>query len=143
MPVTILPFGYTSGVNVVKSVSGVATFDMLGVSSKTPTTPTLAGGANVQQISLTENTTAAVTGFSAASGTSPRATSNAGQRVTFIIVQNASAAKTWTWPANVIGGMTISATLSSINVQTFVISNAGLTLYACDAGITGMTGGTP
>ncbi len=130
MPLTYFPNSYASAVAKVLTVSGVATFDL--------------HTGNVQQIGpLTANTTAAITNLARASGTVPTGASAASGRFTFIIVQNASAAKTFTWPANVIGGMTISATLSSINVQTFVVSAAGLTLYACDAGSTGMTGGTP
>lgn len=110
--------GNAPTLNVTSSVGGVAAFD-------------LSRGA-VQQIAMTENITS-----SSVSNYVP------GQEVTFIITQNSGTAYTFAWPPNVHGGMTISATHSSINVQNFRVSNNGTDLYAEDAGSTAMTGGTP
>jgi ribosomal protein L30E len=66
--------------------------------------------------------------------------------MTFIFVQNGTKAcvlGSANWPSNVHGGMTVSSTLSSINVQQFVVSNNGSDLYAVAQPSTGMTGGTP
>jgi hypothetical protein len=65
-----------------------------------------------------------------------------GQMVTIIFVQNASTACSISWPSNVIGGRQPSSTLSSVNIQQFVVSNNGSTLYATDLMIS-WTGGTP
>ncbi len=89
---------------------------------------------NVQQFSCT-------TPGAAISPTVPNPTK--GMMVTVIFIQNGTTPCTLTWPANVHGGMTVSATLSSINVQTFIVSNGGTDLYATGPGSTGITGGTP
>jgi len=126
MPRTHLRAFANDRVILVAAVAGVATCDLnLG---------------NVFQIVLGANTTIALTGV-ASSLTDP--TTATSQKITFIIVQNASSAHTLTWPSNVHGGMTVSPTLSSINVQEFVCSNNGSDLYSAAAGVTGLTGGTP
>lgn len=102
--------------NVVSSSAGTTTADLLT--------------GNLVQTALTENTTLALQNVAK------------GQRVTLIIVQNASAAKTFGWPVGVHGGGTVSTTLSSINVQEFIVSNNGTDLYAVGAMQT-TTGGTP
>jgi hypothetical protein len=108
---------YVSSVNVVTSSSGTATFDFsLG---------------NTEQIALTENTTGQVANLVK------------GETITFIIVQNGSAAKTFTWPAAVYGGMTISSSLGSCNAQSFVVTNGEANLVATSPGVTGMTCGAP
>ena len=132
--------GFSSGVGNYPSSITLTTLSMDSgriieeIKTFTSTSGTAAVNAstgNVFQHTLTENTTASFSNLTA------------GQVLTIIIVQHASAAKTFGWPATVIGGMTISATTSSINTQQFVVSNDGSTLYALSAGQTGLTGGTP
>lgn len=66
----------------------------------------------------------------------------AGNLVTLIIVQNGTTACNFNWPSNIHGVGTVSSTLSSINVQQFVVSHNGSDAYAVSAMQT-MTGGTP
>jgi hypothetical protein len=66
-----------------------------------------------------------------------------GMMVTVIFIQNGTTPCALTWPANVHGGITVSAKLSSVNVQTFIVSNGGTDLFATGPGSTGITGGTP
>ena len=81
---------------------------------------------------------------SAGASISPTITGlEAGVTFTVIFVQNGTTACTWSWPTHIYGGMTVSATLSSINVQQFIVSNNGTDAYAISAGSTGVTGGTP
>ena|ERR1019366_4693260 len=54
--------------------------------------------------------------------------------VTFIITQDGTGSRTWTWPANVKGGMTIGATASLSSVQSFI--SDGVNLYAHTPGVT-------
>lgn len=89
---------------------------------------------NVQQFACT-------TGGSSIVPSAPSAIV-AGMQLTFVIVQNGSSACTWAWPSNVHGGGTISATLSTVNTQSFVVSNNGTDLYAASAMVSS-TGGTP
>jgi hypothetical protein len=89
---------------------------------------------NVQQFSCT----------SSGASISPTITGlGAGLEFTVIFVQNSSKACTWNWPAHIYGGMTVSSTLSGINVQKFIVSDNGTDAYAEAAGSVGVTGGTP
>jgi len=68
-----------------------------------------------------------------------------GESVRVVFVQNGTTACTLTWPANVhfaAGDGTLSTTLSSVNVFSFIVSNNGTDLYETDQKV-GMTGGTP
>ena len=112
--------------------SGVTT-----ATTKSPVNPfTSSGGTaavnlalgNVQEHILTENTTVALSNITA------------GQQVTFIIVQNASAAKTLAWPSTIHGGMTVDTALSTENVQTCTASGNGTDLY-CAPGLIGIPAG--
>lgn len=99
--------------------------------STSPVLPIASGG--IQQFSCTTPgaaITATDTGFTK------------GLEFTFIFVQNATTACTFTFPANIHGATTVSATLSSVSVQTFVISNNGTDAYAEALG-TSTTGGAP
>ena len=53
--------------------------------------------------------------------------------ITFIITQDATGGRTWTWPSNVKGGMVIGATASLSSVQSFI--SDGKTLYAHTPGV--------
>ncbi len=66
-----------------------------------------------------------------------------GIEFTIIFVQNGTTACTWTWPSTIHGGTAVSATLSSVSVQSFIVSNNGTDAYAQAAGAVGQTGGTP
>lgn len=61
---------------------------------------------------------------------------------TVIFVQNGTTACTWTWPSNIHGGVAVSATLSSVSVEQFAVSNNGTDAYLISSTV-GTTGGTP
>lgn len=132
-------FGGTNGVSspVLKvqgqtQSTGIASAVNVVSYSTTPTFNLQLG--NVQQFSCT----------TPGAAISPTVTNlTKGMLVTVILIQNGTNPCTLTWPANVHGGMTVSATLSSINVQTFIVSNGGTDLYATGPGSTGITGGRP
>jgi hypothetical protein len=67
----------------------------------------------------------------------------AGKTITVIFVQNGTTACTWTWPSTFHGTTAVSATLSSVSVQEFVVSANGTDAYAKASGSAGQTGGTP
>ena len=81
--------------------------------STTPVFNLLLG--SIQTISLTASVTSSTT-----------TNVVAGQIVVFNIIQNASSAFTFAWPANVLGAGTISATLSTNNVQAFYSDGTNL-----------------
>jgi len=106
--------------DVAKSiVSGLNTVTF----SATPTFDASLG--NTQKITLTDNVT---------SSTLSNAT--AGETVNFIICQDATGSRTFVWPTNVLGGMTIGATLSKCSAQNFIFD--GTNAYALSAGVTNM-----
>jgi hypothetical protein len=80
---------------------------------------------NTQKITLTDNVT---------SSTLSNAT--AGETISFIICQDATGSRTFVWPTNVLGGMTIGATLSKCSAQNFIFD--GTNAYALSAGVTNM-----
>lgn len=61
---------------------------------------------------------------------------------TVIFVQNGTTACTWTWPATVHGGGTVTTTLSGVSTQQFVVSKNGTDAYAVST-MQNVTGGTP
>jgi hypothetical protein len=91
--------------------------------SATPTFDASLG--NTQKITLTGNVT---------SSTLSNAT--AGQSINFLICQDATGSRTFVWPTNVLGGMTIGATLSKCSAQNFIFD--GTNAYAVSAGVTNM-----
>jgi hypothetical protein len=99
-----------SGLNVV-TFSSTPTFD--------------ASLGNTQKIILTGNVT---------SSTLSNATT--GQQIHFLICQDATGNRTFVWPANVKGGMTIGSTASKCNAQSFV--HDGINAYALSPGVTNM-----
>ena len=101
---------FVSGVNTV-TYSATPTFD--------------ASLGNTQKITLTGNVT---------SSTLSNAT--AGQSINFLICQDATGSRTFVWPTNVLGGMTIGATLSTCSAQNFIFD--GTNAYALSAGMTNM-----
>lgn len=105
-----------------------------------PKTLTSSGGTtaidlslgNVFQAALTESTTCSFTNF------------KAGQSVTFIVTQNAGSAYTFTCGTtqHAVGFMTVSAVLSTIDIQTCTVSSHATDMY-CNPGSVGLLGGTP
>jgi len=83
-----------------------------------------AANANSFEIALTGNSTLTVTNAAA------------GQIITAVVCQDGTGSRTWTWPANFKGAMTIAGTASKCNAQSFVYD--GTTFYALAAGSTGM-----
>jgi hypothetical protein len=65
-----------------------------------------------------------------------------GIEFTVIFVQNGTTACTWTWPSSIHGAVAVSATLSSISVEKFIVSGNGTDAYLIAATV-GTTGGTP
>jgi hypothetical protein len=102
--------GWATSVNVV-TFTATPTFD--------------ASLGNTQKITLTDNVT---------SSTLSNAT--AGETINFIICQDATGSRTFVWPTNVLGGMTIGATLSKCSAQNFIFD--GTNAYALSAGVTNM-----
>lgn len=91
--------------------------------SATPTFDARLG--NTQKITLTGNVT---------SSTLSNAT--AGEQINFLICQDATGNRTFAWPSNVKGGMTIGATASKCSAQTFIFD--GTNAYALSTGVTNM-----
>jgi hypothetical protein len=91
--------------------------------SATPTFDASLG--NTQKITLTDNVT---------SSTLSNATT--GQQLDFLICQDGTGSRTFVWPTNVKGGMTIGATLSTCSAQNFIFD--GTNAYALSAGVTNM-----
>ncbi|MBI4460384.1 MAG: hypothetical protein HY648_10050, partial [Acidobacteria bacterium] len=60
----------------------------------------------------------------------------AGQQISFLICQDSTGSRTFVWPTNVKGGMTIGRTLSTCSAQTFLYD--GTNAYALSSGVTGM-----
>jgi hypothetical protein len=97
-------------------ISGVNTVSF----SSTPTFDARLG--NTQKITLTGNVT---------SSTLSNAT--AGEQIHFLICQDATGSRTFAWPSNVKGGMTIGSTASKCSAQTFIFD--GTNAYALSAGV--------
>jgi hypothetical protein len=91
--------------------------------SATPAYSFGSGATTTNKITLTGNVTS-----STISGGS------AGQLTTFVICQDATGSRTFAWPSNFFGNMTIGSTLSKCNVQTFTFD--GTNYYATGTGVT-------
>ena len=100
---------------------GAFTFNAVSFSA----TPAFAFGSGEMtfEITLTGN----VTGSTVSGAT-------AGQGATFIICQDSTGSRTFTWPSGFKGTMTIGTTASKCNVQRFVYD--GTSYYAMAAGVT-------
>ncbi|MBZ5544393.1 MAG: hypothetical protein LAO07_12040 [Acidobacteriia bacterium] len=99
-----------SGLNVV-TFSATPTFD--------------AKLGNTQKIALTGNVTS-----------STLANATAGEQIHFLICQDVTGNRTFVWPSNVKGGMTIGATASKCSAQSFIFD--GTNAYALSSGSTNM-----
>ena len=90
------------------------------------TTPTFdASAGNTQKITLTGNVTS-----------STLSNARAGEELKFVVCQDSTGNRTFAWPANVKGGMTIGSTASKCSSQSFIFD--GTNAYATSAGVTGM-----
>jgi hypothetical protein len=90
------------------------------------TTPSFdASLGNTQEITLTDNVTS-----------STLANASAGQQLEFIICQDATGGRTFTWPSNVKGAMTIGTASSTCSAQNFIFD--GTNAYALSPGVTDM-----
>lgn len=110
----------------VNSATGAANFKTIITAVNTVTfsaTPTFdAALGNTQKLTLTENVTS-----STLSG------ATAGQALHFILCQDATGSRTFSWPANVKGGMAIGSNASTCSAQTFIYD--GTNAYATGAGV--------
>jgi hypothetical protein len=88
-------------------------------------TPTFSTAAQLNTITLTGNVTS-----------STLAVGNPGQAMRFVICQDSTGSRTFTWPTNVHGGMTIGSTLSTCSAQDFVYSANKSLWYATGQGAT-------
>ena len=105
------------------SAAGIAPFTFKSVTFSATPAFAFGSGATTFEITLTGNVT---------SSTVTAAT--AGQGATFIICQDATGSRTFTWPAGFKGTMTIGTTASKCNAQSFVYD--GTSYYAIAAGVT-------
>ncbi|GEM_PF-941271 len=116
--VTLTPSGtgavtarnFATSLNVV-TFSGTPTFD--------------ASLGNTQKITLTGNVTS-----------STLANASAGEQLNFIICQDSTGSRTFVWPSNVKGAMTIGSTASKCSAQSFVFD--GSNAEATSPGVTNM-----
>jgi len=110
------------GGSVISGRSVIAAVNTVAFSS-VPTFDAALG--NTQKITLSGNVT---------SSTLSNAT--AGQWLHFVICQDATGNRTFVWPSNVKGGMTIGSTASTCSAQNFVFD--GTNAYALSSGVTNM-----
>jgi len=121
--------GTNQNITLTPSGTGVVSARNLATNINTVTfsaTPAFdASLGNTQKITLTGNVT---------SSTLSNAT--AGQSINFLICQDGTGSRTFVWPTNVLGGMTIGSTLSKCSAQNFIFD--GTNAYALSAGVTNM-----
>jgi hypothetical protein len=80
---------------------------------------------NTQKITLTNNVTSSTV-----------SNASAGQTINFLICQDGTGSRTFVWPTNVKGGVTIGSTLSTCNAQNFIFD--GTNAYALSSGVINM-----
>jgi hypothetical protein len=118
-----------TGAGIAEIADGIKTakFVISGVNTVTfSATPTFdASLGNTQKITLTDNVTS-----------STLSNVSNGQQIDFLICQDGTGSRTFVWPTNVLGGMTIGATLSKCSAQNFIFD--GTNAYALSAGVTNM-----
>jgi hypothetical protein len=81
--------------------------------------------ANTHKITLTGNVTS-----------STLSNASAGQTINFLICQDATGGRTFAWPTNVLGSMTVGSTASKCSAQNFIFD--GTNAYALGPGVTNM-----
>lgn len=113
--------GKTPGANAQLDVAKSAAFGLNTVTfSATPTFDASLG--NTQKMTLTGNVTS-----------STLSDATAGEHIDFIICQDATGSRTFVWPTNLKGGMTIGATASKCSAQSFIFD--GTNAYALSPGV--------
>jgi hypothetical protein len=105
------------------TAAGIAPFSFQSVTFSATPAFTLGSGANTFKITLTGNVTSSTIG-----------SASAGQGATFLVCQDATGSRTFTWPASFKGAMTIGSTASKCNIQSFAYD--GTTFYATGTGMT-------
>ncbi|MBZ5516116.1 MAG: hypothetical protein LAN62_14965 [Acidobacteriia bacterium] len=115
-------FLYTAGTGITHSRNFSTDVNVVAWSA-TPAFDAALG--NTQKLTLGGNVT---------SSTLSNAT--AGEQINFLICQDATGNRTFVWPSNVKGGMTIGSTASKCSAQTFIFD--GTSAYALSAGVTNM-----
>jgi hypothetical protein len=105
------------------SSAGIAPFTFKAVTFSASPAFSYGSGATTFEVTLTGNVTSSTVSGAAA-----------GQTATFIVCQDATGSRTFTWPTGFKGTMTIGATAGKCNVQTFVYD--GTSYYAMAAGST-------
>jgi hypothetical protein len=103
--------------------AGIAPFTFKPVTFSATPTFAFGSGATTFEITLTGNVTSLTVSGAAA-----------GQNSTFIVCQDSTGSRTFTWPSSFHGATTIGATASKCSVQTFAYD--GTTYYATAAGVT-------
>lgn len=101
---------------------GGTSFTYTSVTFSATPTFTFGGGTNTFKLTLTGNVTSSTV-----------ASSSAGQPATWVICQDGTGGRTFAWPANFFGAMTIGSTLSKCNTQAFTTDGANF--YASSAGV--------
>ena len=91
--------------------------------SATPTFDARLG--NTQKITLTGNVTSSTLSNAAT-----------GEHINFLICQDGNGSRTFTWPTNVKGGMTIGSTASKCSAQSFIFD--GTNAYALSPGVSSL-----
>ena len=114
---------FSGGAGTSISVAKISTLVNTVTFSATPTFDASLG--NTQKITLTGNVTSSTLSNAAT-----------GQTINFVICQDGTGSRTFVWPTNVLGGMTIGSTLSKCSAQDFIFD--GTNAYALSAGVTNM-----
>jgi len=105
------------------SAAGIAPFTFKSLSFSATPSFSYGSGETMFEITLTGNVTSSTVSGAAA-----------GQAATFIICQDSTGSRTFTWPAGFKGQMTIGTTASKCNTQSFVYD--GTSYYATTQGLT-------
>lgn len=118
--------GKTAGANAQLDVAKTIASGLNTVAySATPTFDASMG--NTQKITLAGNVTS-----------STLSNASAGQQIDFLICQDNTGSRTFAWPTNILGGMTIGATASKCSAQSFRYDATLAKAYAASAGVTNM-----
>ena len=105
------------------SAAGIAPFTFKSVTFSATPAFSYGSGETTFEITLTGNVTSSTV-----------ASASAGQKATFIVCQDSTGSRTFTWPTGFRGAMTIGSTASKCNMQTFVYD--GTSYFGTAAGLT-------
>lgn len=104
------------------NVGGGSPFSYTAVGFSATPVFTFKAGENTFKITLTGNVTSSTVASNAA-----------GQLGTWVVCQDSTGSRTYAWPANFFGAMTIGSTASKCNTQSF--TNDGTNFYATSTGV--------